>query len=90
MVTTFIYPEMFRSHINGSKLKQPKNYESFDQEKYPHFDVFIKSHLGNVFDTADLKNNANIIASIPDEKIKTVTYRDLINMGVRFAHKELN
>ena len=86
MTTTFFFPEMFRNHIDNSNLKLPKDFENFDPEKFPHFNVFILTHLGNTFDVNDLKENANIIASIPEENIRKVSYKDLIAMGVTFSY----
>jgi hypothetical protein len=76
---------MFRNHIDNSEIKQPENYENFNPDEYPHFNVFMITHLGNAFDPDNLKENADIIASIPDEQIRKVTYNDLIEMGVTFS-----
>ena len=85
MTTTFVFPEMFRNHIDNSNLKLPDDFENFDPEEFPHFNVFILTHLGNIFDVNDLRENANIIANIPEEDIRKVSYNDLIAMGVSFS-----
>lgn len=82
MNTMFCFPEMFRSHIEGSTLKCPPDWENFAAEKYPHFAIFMKLHLGAPIETDYLKRNADIISSIPESEIHVVTVQDLFDKGV--------
>lgn len=61
----------------------PEDVDSYDKDKFPHFDVFLKVQLGASmpFPTSHWKN-AEIIARIPENLIKTITFNDLIEMGV--------
>ena len=72
----FMFPGMFYNHIKDSKLKMPEDFENYDPEKYPHFHVFILTHLGQPIDIAE---NA----------IKSVTLNDLIEKGVVFGTGDL-
>lgn len=82
MPTMFLFPVMFTPHIEGSSLKCPPDWEIYKVEDYPHFAVFMNLHLGAPIEIDYLKQNADIIASISDEEILTVTPQDLFNKGV--------
>lgn len=82
MTTVFYIKNMFVEHIQDSKLQKPEDFDNYNPERFPHFHVFMCSHLGRPIDTACLKENANIIAKIPKAKIKHVTFEELTNMGV--------
>lgn len=85
----FMFPEMFYNHIKDSKLKMPEDFENYDPEEYPHFHVFMLTHLGQPIDIAALEDNANIIADIPENAIKSVTLNDLMEKGVVFGTGDL-
>jgi len=89
MNTVFLFPDMFRNHIENSRLKQPEDYENYDPNEYPHFHVFMSIHLANTIDVFSLKENANTIADIPEGEIRNVTIQDLIDKGVYFASGDL-
>lgn len=85
----FMFPGMFYNHIKDSKLKMPEDFENYDPEEYPHFHVFILTHLGQPIDITALEDNANIIADIPENAIKSVTLNDLMEKGVVFGTGDL-
>lgn len=85
----FMFPGMFYNHIKDSKLKMPEDFENYDPEEYPHFHVFILTHLGQPIDIVALEDNANIIADIPENAIKSVTLNDLMEKGVVFGTGDL-
>jgi hypothetical protein len=85
MATMFCFPGMFLPHIEEGIIKMPEDVENFNQEKYPHWAVFLGSHLGNVIEISEISENARTIANIPDDKIKQVTMEDLKKMGVYFS-----
>jgi len=78
----FCFPQMFRPHIENSDLKCPPDYCDYDREEYPNFHIFMMLHLENEIRIDDLKDNANIIASIDSDKIKTMKIQDFIELGV--------
>ena len=75
--------------IKDSKLKMPEDFENYNPEEYPHFHVFMLVHLGQPIDIAALEDNANIIADIPENAIKSVTFNDLMEKGVVFGTGDL-
>ena len=89
MCGMFMFPGMFYNHIKDSKLKMPSDFENYNPEEYPHFHVFMLAHLGQPIDIPELENNANIIAEIPEEDIKSVTIDDLMEKGVVFGIGDL-
>ena len=89
MCGIFMFPGMFYNHIKNSKLKMPDDFENYNPEEYPHFHVFVLTHLGQPLDIAALEDNANIIADISDENIQSVSFSDLLEMGVVFGSGDL-
>ena len=67
----FCFKSMFRPHIKNSNLKMPENFDEYNPEEYPHFHVFMLMHLARPIDITALESNANIIAGISEEDIKT-------------------
>lgn len=52
-------------------------------EEYPHFHVFCNAQLARPVEHGEHWDNAKIIAAIPEDKIKTTTFDDLRELGVR-------
>lgn len=60
----------------------PEDLEEFDPEEYPHWDAFCTMQLGRPMPNASCHwENAKVIARIPLDKIKTITIREMLNMG---------
>ena len=89
MCGMFAFPRMFYNHIKDSKLKMPEDFENYNPEEYPYFHVFMMTHLGKPIDITALEDNANIIADIPENDIKNVMLKDLMEKGVVFGTGEL-
>lgn len=85
MTTVFYFTEMFRSHLEGSNIKLPADLEHYDRTAYPHYDMFMFLNLGNIVDTDYIRHNADIIASIPEERLTEVTVGDLEKLGYTFT-----
>lgn len=80
------YPEMLVNAAQEAKIKVPENVNNYNGNEYPHFRVFAncqlgisQSYMGCHFD------NAKIIAAIPDDKIKTITWAEIIKLGFHYA-----
>lgn len=89
MCGMFMFPGMFYDHIKDSKLKMPDDFEDYNPGEYPNFHVFMLIHLGQPLDIAALEDNANIIADISEDAIKSVTLNDLMKKGVVFGAGDL-
>lgn len=61
----------------------PENINGYDKSLYPHWHVFVTIQLGAPMPVPTAHwENAEIIAQIPEDKITTVTAKDLMEMGV--------
>ena len=78
----FILPDMLRPHLDGVAIKQPDDFENYDANEFPHFHVFLMLHLARPIDVAAISENARIIASIPDDEIRTITIQELLDLGM--------
>lgn len=85
MTSMFAFPGMFGPHIKDSNLKLPEDFESYNPEQYPHFHVFMLTHLCQPIEIQALEDNANIIAAISDDEIKKVTFEQLIEKGIVYG-----
>jgi hypothetical protein len=84
MNTYFAFPEMLVPHIKTTNLKIPEKLDDYDPEEYPHWHVYLNTHLGYCYPLDVFTYNAEIISAIPEEKTKNVTIQDLINLGCSF------
>jgi hypothetical protein len=58
------------------------NTDDFDREEFPHFAVFCTVQLGAPLPYPQAHwDNAEVIAKIPANKIKTITSSELVKMG---------
>lgn len=90
MTTIFCSAAMLHPHIQDSKLKLPDDFRHYDPEEYPHFHVFVTAHVGLPVEIDLLQNNADIIAAIPEERIREVTFSDLFKLGVVLGETALD
>lgn len=64
-------------------MKVPKDPENFDANQYPHFYVYRVLQIGRpIIRNVSHAENARIIAEIPEDQIRLVTFPELIMMGV--------
>lgn len=85
MTSMFAFPGMFKPHIEDSNLKLPDDFEDYDPEQYPHFHVFMLTHLCQPIYIWALEENANIIAAISEDEIRQVTFEHLIKKGIVYG-----
>lgn len=79
---------MARGLVNAAlaaKMWVPRDPESFDPEKFPHWEVFCIVQLGKPMITPNEHfENAKVVASVPKEKIKEIKLIELIELGLSF------
>lgn len=64
-------------------MKVPPDPENFEAEEYPHWNVFCVFQIGKaVRYHGEHFQNAEVIAKIPDDQIRTITYGGLLSLGV--------
>jgi hypothetical protein len=77
------FPEMLINPAKEAGMKVPENADKFDAKKFPHFQVFCIVQLGRRMPSPTSHwENAKIVASIPQEKIFTITNGELLAMGI--------
>lgn len=77
------FPGMLVPFAESTGMKVPKDPENFDANKYPHFYVYRLIQIGRpIVRNTSHGENARIIAEIPENKIRLVTYAELLEMGV--------
>lgn len=74
-------PELLIEAAQEAGMKTPEDCNNFDFDTYPHFCIFCKVQLGIPVTWGNHWDNAKIIAKIPQEKLQTLTYEDLLNLG---------
>ena len=80
------FPSMIARSAEEAGMKVPdfdaKGNDEYDAKDYSHFHVFCVMQLGQpLLDWGSHWTNAKIIAAIPDNKIKTVTAKDIEKLG---------
>jgi hypothetical protein len=76
------FPGMLRKYAWQAGMPTPPDADQFDPEQYPHFQVFCHWQLGRSLPGMTAPQwNADLIANIPDEEIRKVTWHQLESMG---------
>jgi hypothetical protein len=86
MTTMFCFAEMLLPHIKDSKISLPEDLNVYSRRRYPHWHIFKATHLGVAIDPSTLAGNADIVAKLTDEEVKTVTIEDLIAKGMHVSN----
>lgn len=79
----FAFAGMLIPHAESAGMKVPKDPDNFDANKFPHFYVYREIQIGRpIVRNTSHWDNAKIIAEIPEDKIRSVTYEELLDLGV--------
>lgn len=77
------FPGMLAPYAESAGIKVPENLEKYEPHDYPHWHVYLNIQLGASMPSPDApSNNAKIIASLDEKRIKTVSFRDLEELGL--------
>jgi len=89
------FPMMIAGVASESGIKTPNfatkrsgsgDPNDFDANEYPHFHVFCEVTLGKPINASSwdmwATHNAKVIAALSEERVKAVTYGDLVDMGL--------
>jgi hypothetical protein len=88
MSTVMFFPSYFIVTMKKAGIDCPEHLESLDIresapfDKYPHAHVFLSVHVGSVIDLESLDANAEIIKNIPVERLRDISMKDLLSLGV--------
>lgn len=82
----FVFPDMLVSAAKEVGISVPPNPDQFDSNEFPKFKVFCNAQLGRPMPYPGVHfDNAKIIADIPTEKIKSITFAELFKLGFIFS-----
>lgn len=76
-----VFPDMIAEAAKKAGMKVPPDVDNFDAEEYPHFQVYCNVQLGVPITWGNHWTNAEIIAKIPENKIKATSLNDLYKLG---------
>lgn len=80
-----VFPELLASAAEEAGIKVPPenslHENHWDYNEYPHFTVFCNAQLGHRMRPGAQWENARIIAAIPDNEIKEITFHQLEELG---------
>lgn len=76
------FPMMLVAPANAAKMKVPEDVENYKSNDFPHFSVFEAMQLGQPMPSPSSPwTNALIIAGIPEDHIKLITPKQLLDLG---------
>jgi len=74
---------MLISPAEKAGMKVPPDVNDFEGGEYPHFAVYCNIQLGSPMPHPTAHwDNAEVIAAVSDDKIKSVTFNDLVAAGL--------
>lgn len=80
------FADMLIGPAKEAGMKVPDDVHNYDRSEYPHFLVYCEIQIGRPMPHTDSHwTNAKIIAAIPDDKIKTVNYEDVMELGIEIG-----
>lgn len=74
-----VFPGMLLGPAEKAGIKTPADADNYDANEYTHFAVFCNLQLARPMSCH--WTNAKIIATIPEDKIKTITVEEILEMG---------
>lgn len=76
------FPEMISQAAKNAKIRVPKDLESYDARKFPHWHFYCCAQLGRAVRWGNHWNNAFIVAKIPKKDILAcATYADVYGLA---------
>lgn len=80
------FPEMLVSAAAKAGIPVPPDVRNFDDKDFPLFHLFCSAQLGNPMPSMGCHwENAHVIASVPADKVHTITFAQLEKMGFQIG-----
>lgn len=77
------FPIMAVAPAGEAGIKVPPDPDNYDPQDYPHFAVFCKVQLGAPMPNPSAHwENAKIVAGVSDADIMSITYQQLLDLGL--------
>jgi hypothetical protein len=81
------FAQMLLAPAEKAGMKVPPSTETYDRNEFPHFFVYASIQLGSPMPTPTSHwHNARVIAEVDEEKIKTLSFDDLKNLGIEVGY----
>ena len=76
------FPEMLIGPAEQAGMATPEDAEDYDANSFPHWHVYLSVQLGTGLPYPSAHwDNARVVASIPEDRIRKVTMADLFAAG---------
>lgn len=80
------FPSMIAGAAKRAGMKVPDDPDGeYSREEFPHFWVFCTLQLCRPMQPGEHWENAEIIAAIPEDELKTMTLNDFFDKGLRYS-----
>lgn len=78
----YAFPGMLIGPAQEAGISIPPDIENYTPNDFPHWHVFITAQLGKPLPSPTAGwHNAKMIAGIETEKLKKMTFKDLVKAG---------
>lgn len=83
-------PIMLVEPAKQAGIDVPNDLDNYDVEKYKRFHLLRCAQLGQPMpNPLSHFTNAKIIAQVPEDRIKDITFNDLIEMGFEICSSDI-
>lgn len=83
------FPAMLIQPAIKADIDVPLDCEEYDAHKYPRWHLFLNAQLGQPMPYPSCHwDNAKVIAEIPEDQIKTITFPDLQDKGFAIGYPD--
>jgi len=80
------HPELLVPHAEAALIEVPEDLTDYDPFEYPWWDIYLKTQLWSPVPDWDAPaHNAHIISRIPEEEIRTIKFKQLLERGYQTA-----
>lgn len=76
-----IFPDQIANAATQAGMKVPPDPEAFNPNEFPHFHVYCNVQLCRKITWGNHWRNAEIIAAIPEQQLRTLTLEQLERLG---------
>lgn len=77
----YVFPSMLIQDAEEAGIKVPEDPDKYNKEDYPHFHALCNVCLCNpdITNRDQIIYNTKIISKIPNNKIRTITYGEMLD-----------
>jgi hypothetical protein len=84
------FATMLAEPASAAGIPVPPDPDEFDRDEFPRFSVFCIMQLGAPMPyPAVVWDNAKVIAGLPEERVKEITYTELVDLGFSIGYSSV-